>query len=240
MAGTRQPARGRFDTSYTAEMRRQPHASGGIAAQTEGRTARGDQRRLAAARTAGRLGEVVGIVGPPAKEVVGLEGEQQIGQVRSRNRDPARRAQPGDQCRVANGFRRPLKTFRTGGTHRARHLDGIFHREGHSIDGAQRGAGPVPSIRGPRFHTRAFREDFDRRVQQRVHILDALQMSLYQFRRRNARLRESDGLARCRKEPGYRSLFLDHEVLVGRDIRKFLLAAAGPLDLDRSRGRVLA
>ena len=50
-----------------AEMRRKPDAAGRVAAQSEGRSARRDQRRLAAARSAGGPRAVVRIIGAPVK-----------------------------------------------------------------------------------------------------------------------------------------------------------------------------
>ena len=81
MAGARKTAAGGFDAGDAAERGGNAHASCGIAAETERRTASGDQCRFTTAAAARSAGWVVGIVGAAVNKVVGFEREEQIGQI---------------------------------------------------------------------------------------------------------------------------------------------------------------
>ena len=109
-----------------------PHAARGVAAQSEGRAATGDQRRLAAARPAGSAPQVVRIAGSAEHQVVALEGEQQVGQIGARDRDRPRLPQSRHQRGIFGRRRRVTAPQRARGASRAGDLDGILNAERHA------------------------------------------------------------------------------------------------------------
>src|ERR1051326_1842719 len=94
MPGMRHASRRGLDAGDATKMRGQANAAGGIAAETEGGSACCDQRSFAAARTPGRLRQIVGIVGASAKQVVAFKREEKIGKIGRRDGEGAGGAEP--------------------------------------------------------------------------------------------------------------------------------------------------
>jgi len=104
-------ARSRLQTGDPAEMRRQADASGGVAPQSERRSARGDQRRLAAAGSAGGPRKIVRVIGSAVDQVIAFKSERRSERlVRASGIAPAARRRAtrvASLCR-SGALRRPM------------------------------------------------------------------------------------------------------------------------------------
>ena len=179
MAGARQASRSGLDARNAAEMRRQPHASGAVAAEAEGRSARRDQRGLASARPTGGAREIVGIVGAAADQVIAFEGEQKIGQVGSGDRNGSSGAQARHYRRIADRRRGRFPAERAGRAHSTFHLDRIFDGKRNAGESRKRIAlGPLA------IHTRGrlprrFLQHLGDGVQARIHLFNTPKMRFH-------------------------------------------------------------
>ena len=201
VAGARQASRGRLDARDAAEVRGQADAAGRVATQPEGRSARRDQRGLAPAGPAGGARKVVRIVGAAVNQVVAFEGEQEVGQIRSGDRNRA----GGSQTRHEGGVPR-----RSGGRFASRAFRRCRPFPATSIESLMENGTPaerterMPWARCRSTLSAVCRADFastsTTAFRHWIHLFDALEVRVHELGRRylavpdQARLRGSGQL----------------------------------------------
>src|SRR3981189_3005470 len=84
-------------------MRRDPDAASGVGAETEWRTAGGNNRGLATAAAARRARKVVGVIGPPIDQIVSFGRARECRHIGLPKDNAASRAQPCDRGGVCLG-----------------------------------------------------------------------------------------------------------------------------------------
>src|SRR5215472_17427748 len=118
-------------------MRGKADATGRVAAQAEWRSARGDQRRLAAARSTRSARQIVRIVGAAVDQVVCFEREEQIGEVRTGEGHCAGTTQSMHERGIVRGTRRVTKTQGASAAARTRHFDRVLDGKGNAVERTQ-------------------------------------------------------------------------------------------------------
>ena len=116
-------------------------------------------------------------------QVVAFKREQQVRQVRSRNRDGTGLPKGCYDRGVRDGLRSIAKAQGTGGTDSALHFEGVFNREWHSIERACRFASAMPCVRLCSFRQCAIAQHFDYGVQAWVDGIDLGEMQRNQLMR---------------------------------------------------------
>ena len=159
--------------------------AGGVAAESEGRAAAGDERRFAAAGAAGTALEIVGIAGGAVEQVVAFEGEEQVGQIGARDGDAAGMAQASDQGGVGGGGRRVAASDGARGARRTGDFDGVFDAEGDAVQGAGIGARGESAVGRAGGIEGLVVEDFDGGIDARIDFGDARQVGLHEFQGRD-------------------------------------------------------
>jgi hypothetical protein len=183
VAGIGNAALGRLEREQAAEMRRRAHRAGEVAADVECGQPGSDRGSSAAARTAGRVREVPGVVGAAEDRVVGAIVRRERRHVGLAEQDRASGAQFRHRRRV--GLRHVVLERRmpAGGAH-TRGLERVLDRHRHAVQRAPDLATRQRLIGFSGARSRALRVDGADRVQRRIVLLDTREIELDQLQRR--------------------------------------------------------
>ena len=174
------PARGRLDAGDPRAVRRETHASPGIAPQAERRTSRRDDGRLAAAASPRRQVQVIGVVRAAVNQVVGLPRPSQFRAIgfSQQNGSGLAQALHHHGVFVRNVVRAALGSARADHSLR---LDGVFQRERHAVQGADHISPRQRLVGMARFLESLLGTNLHDGVQAGIHFLDSFQAGAHEF-----------------------------------------------------------
>jgi hypothetical protein len=184
MAGPGDPAGGGLEPGNPAAVRRPADTGRRVTADVKRRPAGGHDRRRPAAAAPRRARQIVGVIGAPVDQVIGLPGQGQLRRVRFAEQDRPRRAQAGHRGGILGGHKAGAPDGLARGDDACR-IQRVLDSHGHAVQGPEDLPAREGGIGGMGLHLGGVGAQLHDRVQRWIHGVDALKIGVHHLRRRD-------------------------------------------------------